>query len=189
MLARADRPYLSPDQYLRAEAAATTKHEYIDGEVIAMAGASTAHGLLTTNLIAMLRPHVRGSRCQLFASDMKVNIVSRNRFYYPDLLMTCDDRDRTADHYKCFPKLIVEVLSDSTEAFDRGDKFSDYCELSSLDEYLLVSQRRRQIDRFCRNGDHEWRLTRHGSGEILRLHSIDFECAINDVYEDVEITP
>ena len=183
-----NRAYLTPEQYLETERHATVKHEYIDGEVYAMAGASSSHGLIVTNLIAILRPRLRGSTCLLFSSDMKVNIESRNRFYYPDIIVTCDDRDRATDYYKNHPKLIVEVLSDSTEAFDRGDKFSDYSEIETLEEYILVSQQHKRVDRFYRNSHQQWILTRHSIGETLQFESLDFECAVAEVYEDVEIS-
>jgi Uma2 family endonuclease len=188
MIAQSDRTYLTPEQYLEAERHATIKHEYIDGEVYAMAGASSSHGLIVTNLIAILRPRLRGSNCRLFSSDMKVNLESRNCFYYPDVLVTCDDRDRATDYYKNHPKLIVEVLSDSTEAFDRGDKFSDYSDIETLEEYILVSQQHKRVDRFYRNSHKQWVFTQHNLGETLRFDSLDFECAVAEVYEDVEIS-
>lgn len=91
-----------------------------------MAGASDAHVTISLNLAALLRSHVRGTGCRVYISDMKARIENKNRFYYPDVMVTCDKRDQETINYKSFPCLIVEVLSDSTEAFDRGDKFADY---------------------------------------------------------------
>jgi Uma2 family endonuclease len=119
-------PSLSPDEYLQLEADSPIKHEYIDGEVYAMAGASDTHVTIALNLAALLRSHVRGSGCRVYIADMKARIEARDRFYYPDVMVTCDPRDQATATYKRFPKLVVEVLSDSTEAFDRGDKFTDY---------------------------------------------------------------
>lgn len=181
-------PNLSPEQYLEAERHAVVKHEYLDGEVYAMSGASSAHGILATNLIALLRPQLRGSNGRLFGSDMKVRIETRNRFYYPDLLVTCDPRDRKTNYYKQFPTLIVEILSDSTEAFDRGDKFSDYSELDSLQEYWLVSQKQPRVDRFIRQTNGQWLLSRHHPGKRLQFESLNLEIAIDDLYEDVDFS-
>lgn len=120
------QPSLTAQDYLTLEAESPIKHEYIHGEAYAMAGASDAHVTITVNLAALLRNHVRGSGCRVYIADMKAHIETRNCFYYPDVMVTCDERDRENDTYKCFPKLIIEVLFDATEAFDRGDKFADY---------------------------------------------------------------
>jgi Uma2 family endonuclease len=124
MVALSQTP-LTPDEYLQLEAESTVKHEYVDGEVFAMAGASDVHVTIAGNLFALLRSHVRGTNCRVYIADMKARVEARNCFYYPDVMVTCDERDRATSTYKRFPKLIVEVLSDSTEAFDRGDKFTD----------------------------------------------------------------
>lgn len=187
MIANVDRPYLSPEAYLQAEEHSAIKHEYHAGEVYAMAGGSTAHGLLITNLVTLLRPGLRGSGCQVFSSDMKVKIASRNRFYYPDLLVTCDRRDQATDHYKSFPKLIIEVLSDSMEGFDRGDKFDDYRELDSLEDYVLVSQKRQRIDRFLRTSTDEWLMTSYTIGSVVKLASIGLDLAMAEIYDEVPI--
>jgi len=163
MVAQFDR--LTPDEYLEAERHSEIRREYFDGQVIAMVGASSAHSLLVTNLVALLRPNVRGTGCQLFSSDMKVKLATRNRFFYPDLLLTCDPRDRENDYFKQHPKLIIEVLSESTEAFDRGTKFRDYGELASLEEYVLVSQEERLVERFSRGEDGSWRLDRYANDD------------------------
>ncbi|MGB0561317.1 MAG: Uma2 family endonuclease [Spirulinaceae cyanobacterium] len=186
MIAQLDRPFLTPEQYLEAESRATQKHEYINGEIYAMAGGGQAHGLLITNLVALIRPHLRGSHCRLFASDMKVQIETHNSFYYPDLVVTCDERDRTRDQpYLNFPVLIIEVLSDSTESFDRGKKFLDYSQLPSLQEYILVSQHQQQIEVFHRQNSQQWLLTQYSNASEIKIESLALSCAIRDIYEDV----
>ena len=185
MVAQFDR--LTPDEYLEAERYSEIRHEYFDGQVVAMAGASSAHGLLVTNLVALLRPRVRGTGCQLFSGDMKVKLATRNRFFYPDLLLTCDERDREMDYFKQHPKLVIEVLSESTEAFDRGAKFRDYGELTSLEEYVLVSQKERLVECFTRKEDGSWRLDRYADDDRLRLESLDFTVDLDLVYEDVTL--
>lgn len=185
MIAQPDRAYLTPEDYLAGEQNATIKHEYHDGEVYAMAGASESHNLITGNLYSQLRSHLRGSPCQIFFADIKVQIESQNRFYYPDLLVTCDLRDRETRYYKKHPKLVIEILSDSTEAFDRGDKFQHYRHLESLEEYVLVSQTHPSVDVFRRTGDRTWRFQSYGADETVCFASLEFECAIATIYEDV----
>lgn len=133
MVALSQSP-LTPDEYLQLEPESVTKHEYMNGDVYAIAGASDVHVTIAGNLFALLRNHVRGRACRIYISDMKARVEARNCFYYPDLMVTCDERDRETSTFKRFPKLIVEVLSDSTEAFDRGDKFTAYQALDTLEE-------------------------------------------------------
>ena len=132
MIASPQQSSLTPDEYLQLEETNTTKHEYIDGEIYAMAGATDTHVTIALNIASILRSHVRGSGCRVYISDMKVRIESKNRFFYPDVMVTCEKKDRENATYKQFPCLIIEVLSDSTEAFDRGDKFADYQSLETL---------------------------------------------------------
>lgn len=177
--------YLSPEAYLEAEKDGPIKHEYIQGQIYAMVGASDAHVTITANLVALLRTHIRGTGCRLYVADMKARIEPLNIFYYPDVMVTCDERDRNFDYYKHYPCLIIEVLSDKTEAFDRGDKFTDYSELETLQEYVLINQKRMRVERFQRDAEGRWVLYRYNEGDELYLDSIDFHCPISAVYEDV----
>ena len=188
MIVNEKSSYFSPEAYLEAEKYSQIKHEYIQGQIYAMAGASDAHVTITVNLLAMLRNHVRGSGCRVYANDMKARIESLNIFYYPDILVTCDERDKSFDYFKRYPCLIVEVLSDTTEAFDRGDKFTDYSALESIKEYVIISQKRMRIECFRRNSEGQWVLYRYNEGEEVLLGSIGFRCAISDLYEDVSFT-
>ncbi|MBD2515485.1 Uma2 family endonuclease [Nostoc sp. FACHB-973] len=178
-------PYLSPEAYLEAEKSSLNKHEYIQGRIYAMSGAIDAHVTITTNLIALLRNHVRGTGCRLYATDMKARIESLNIFYYPDILVTCDQRDIKFEYFKRYPCLIIEVLSPSTEAFDRGDKFIDYQELETLQEYVLISQTRQRTDCFRRNTEGRWVLYSYKENQELQLVSLNFASSITDIYEDV----
>lgn len=155
-----------------------------------MVGVSEAHNLIAGNLITLLRNHLRGSGCRVFFSGMKVRIEARNRFYYPDVLVTWDERDRDRDtlHFKRFPKLIVEILSDSTEAFDRGDKFEDYQSLESLREYVLVSSKRPLVQCFRRTDARLWVLQSYtGEQESFELLSLDLLAPLAALYEDVSL--
>ncbi len=185
MIANLNQNYISPQEYLAGEELSPIKHEYINGQVYAMAGASDAHVTIAGNLFALLRNHVRGSGCRVYMSDMKAKIETGNIFYYPDVMVTCDARDKTWQNHKKYPCLIVEVLSDSTEAFDRGDKFANYQQLPTLQEYVVISQKRQRVECFRRNADGLWILQSYNSGSEVYLESIDFRTRIEDLYEDV----
>ncbi|MUG96781.1 Uma2 family endonuclease [Scytonema sp. UIC 10036] len=180
--------YLTPEEYLQIEEKSDIKHEYIDGYVYAMAGALDPHVTVAGNLFALLRNDVRGTGCRVYITDMKARIESLNRYYYPDVMVTCDQRDRETPAYKRFPCLIVEVLSDSTEAFDRGDKFADYQTLETLKEYVLINTKRQRVECFRRNDEGLWVLQFYTpENKSFQLHSVDFEAAIADLYEDADI--
>jgi Uma2 family endonuclease len=118
---------------------------------------------------------------------MKVRVDRHNCFYYPDLLVTCDSRDQGTDYYKCFPKLIIEVLSESTELRDRGEKFFNYSALESLEEYVLISQDKMRVECFRRDDNNRWVLEWYGPGDRVFFHSIPWQGAINDLYEAVPL--
>jgi Uma2 family endonuclease len=188
MIANPSSSYIAPEDYLKEEEKSFTKHEYRQGQIYAMAGASNNHVLIALNLATMLRNHLRGSGCRAYVSDTKIQIESINTYYYPDITISCDQRDRAFENFLCYPCLIVEVLSSTTEAFDRGDKFADYRHLDSLQEYLLMSQNRMNIECFRRNTENQWVLYPYGEADRLHLASLDFQCAVMDVYEDVELS-
>jgi Uma2 family endonuclease len=189
MIASPQNSHLTPEEYLQLEETSSIKHEYIDGEVYAMAGATDAHVTIALNIAILLRNHLRGSGCRVYISDMKAKIESKNRFYYPDVMVTCDERDTNNSTYKQFPKLIIEVLSDSTEAFDRGDKFADYQFIDSLEEYVLVNTKKARIECYRRTEDNLWLLQFYTlENDYFKLASIEFQGNIIDVYEQVELS-
>lgn len=177
---------LSPEEYLAWEATQPEKHEYVAGEVFAMVGARRAHVRITLNLAGLLGVHLRGSGCQVFGIDMKLRVEANNAFYYPDVLVTCDPRDLSADLYMEHPKVLIEVLSESTAAHDRGDKFAAYRQLVSLEEYALIDPDRRTIEVFRRMPDGNWLLATAEAARGLVLRSLDFVAAPGAVFEDVE---
>jgi Uma2 family endonuclease len=189
MIASPQTPYISPEEYLQAEEHSPIKHEYRDGEVYAMAGASDSHVTISGNLFALLRSHLRGTGCRVYIADMKARIESLNRYYYPDVLVTCDERDRELLTFKRHPCLIVEVLSKTTEAFDRGNKFADYQELETLQEYVLISTNRQRVDCFRRNPEGLWVLQSFTPGSKLHLTSVDFQIGLEELYEDAILEP
>ncbi|MBD2148609.1 Uma2 family endonuclease [Pseudanabaena sp. FACHB-1277] len=187
MIATPKFDYITPDQYLEMEEQSEIKHEYIDGYVYAMAGANDPHVTIASNAFMMIRNHLRGSGCRVYISDMKARIDSLNRFYYPDVMVTCDPRDTESQNQKRYPKLIIEVLSKSTEGFDRGDKFADYQQIETLEEYVLVNTKRQRLDCFCRNQDGLWLLKSYsGEQDKFQLSSINFEGKFAELYEDVK---
>ena len=179
--------YFTPQEYLEIEQISPIKHEYLQGQMVAMAGASKTHVIITGNLSALIVNHLRGSGCISYANDMKVRLPDLSCFYYPDLAITCDDRDRNnQEDFILHPKLIIEVLSDSTEAFDRGDKFADYQTVSTLEEYVLVHQKQILVEKFQRKSENLWIPSSYGSGEAIALSSINFACNIETLYENVD---
>lgn len=187
MIASPDFVHLTPDEYLKHEAESLEKHEYRDGDVYAMAGAMDEHVTIALNLAVELRQFLRGSGCRVYISDMKARVESINRFFYPDVMVTCDPQDQETAAYKRFPKLIVEVLSESTEAYDRGDKFADYRQLESLQEYVLVSAKRKRVECFRRGENGLWVLQGYGevaSDRTFTLESIGFTGELATLYED-----
>jgi Uma2 family endonuclease len=179
--------YFTPEDYLEIERVSLVKHEYLQGQMVAMAGASKAHVIITGNLSALLVNHLRGTGCIAYATDMKVRLPALNLFYYADLAVTCDDRDRVStEAFILHPKLIVEVLSESTEAFDRGDKFADYKTIAELAEYVLIHSKQILVERFQRKSDNLWVPQVYGAGSIVEFASIDFSCAIATLYETIE---
>ena len=189
MIATPNKYHLTPDEYLQWEARQDIKHEYINGEVYAMTGGTIPHNAIAVNLIAALRPHVRGSSCRVLGSDAKVGITEKGSFFYPDVLVTCNAQDRQAIQVIRFPKLIVEVLSPGTEAYDRGAKFAQYRRLESLQEYVLINSESIGVEIFRLNDRNKWELTSYTTDDEIELISIEFKFPIALLYEDVEFPP
>ncbi|HIK13163.1 MAG TPA: Uma2 family endonuclease [Oscillatoriaceae cyanobacterium M33_DOE_052] len=177
---------ISPVDYLAGERVSPIRHEYIRGEVYAMAGGSQAHGTIAGNMFALLRNHIRGTGCRAFIENMKVQIAAANSYYYPDVMVTCDHRDKNlADDFVSYPKLIVEVLSPSTAKFDRGVKFADYQQIETLQEYVLISSDSIQVDCYRRDTEGRWEVFTYEKGDELELTSVNWRGAIDWLYEDV----
>jgi Uma2 family endonuclease len=187
MIASPDKYYLTPSAYLDWEPQQEMRYEYAEGEAYAMTGGTIPHNAIAINLIAALRNHVRGSSCRVLGGDAKVRVAENGPFFYPDVLVTCDERDRQAVKFIQFPCLVVEVLSPTTEGYDRGAKFRQYRRLESLREYVLISSDQMSVDLFRLNEQNKWELTPYAAGDILQLSSVQFECSIDLIYEDVEL--
>ncbi|MEW5972642.1 MAG: Uma2 family endonuclease [Pseudomonadota bacterium] len=176
---------ISADEYLHGETFAKVKHEYVDGRVYAMAGASERHNRIALNIAFQLRGVTRGSRCGVFMSDMKVRERSSNIFYYPDVMLVCDPED---DHpyYKERPCLIVEVLSSSTAAIDRREKWRTYRDMPSLKYYLIVDADQVAVEVYSRSSEGPWQAATLEGGEVLTIDCPPVQAALSleDIYED-----
>jgi Uma2 family endonuclease len=182
----ADRRWTARD-YLDAERSSPVKHVLWDGEIYAMAGASKEHNLLVAALLGELRNGLRASPCRPYASDQRIRVPAAERYVYPDASVTCPPvgLDPEDAHTITNPRLIAEVLSDSTEAFDRGDKWIGYQGIASLSDYLLVSQKTVRIEHYARGSDGSWILRTYGRGETVALASLDIVLAVDAVYDGI----
>lgn len=178
------------DSYMTWEAEQPDSHEWVDGEVFAMTGARDAHNRIAGNLYIALRQALRGTPCRTFMSDMKLHAEAANASFYHDVMVTCDPRDlgEEADLVKRHAKLVVEVIGESTGAYDRGRKFEIYRGMPSVEEVVFVEQSRMQVDLFRRNAQGRWELYPSGVGEVVSLSSLGLTLPVADVYEDV-LTP
>ncbi len=180
---------ISYAEYLERERVATTKSEYYAGEMYAMAGGSRRHNSITGNIFAALYNKLADSPCRPFLSDQRIRISELDLGTYPDLSVVCDQlkSDKVDPEAITNPRVLVEVLSDSTESYDRGKKFDFYRQISSLDEYVLVSQKEPIVERFRRQPNGDWLLTVYkGLEATLDLASIQVELSLNDIYRFVD---
>jgi Uma2 family endonuclease len=172
---------MSVDEYLAFERNSEVRHEFLGGELYAMSGASKRHNSLALNLASALRAHLGAGPCQVFMGDVKlrVNFAQDDVFYYPDLIVACDPADRDP-YFVSSPKVVVEVLSSSTERVDRREKFLSYTRLPSLQEYILVDQNTPLITVFHR--DQEWAAHEAGPDGTLHIPSIGFRLPVDQIY-------
>ncbi|HEV2881817.1 MAG TPA: Uma2 family endonuclease [Pyrinomonadaceae bacterium] len=180
--------YLSPEEYLAIERQAEYKSEYVDGVMYARAGGSERHNLIAGNLIAEFNVQLRKTDCRVYPSDLKVRVPNSRRFFYPDVSIVCGETQFADDERDVVlnPVVVVEVLSESTAAFDRGKKFQSYQQIESLREYLLVSQDEHVVEHFLRQDDGHWLYTKAGGlDESLALPTVKCRLALRDVYDKV----
>ncbi len=187
MIANPEHRRFTPQGYFEWEAQQELRYEYFDGEVFAMTGSSLPHGRIGLNVSSLLKSHVQGKGCIAFNSDCKVGISEKGPFTYPDVSVSCDQRDRTAVEFIRYPCLIVEVLSPSTEAYDRGGKFALYRRLESLQEYVLIGSETKTVEVFRRDPNGTWIFIPYGEGDEIELTSVGLTIAIATIYEDVTL--
>lgn len=183
------KPKLTPEEYLTREHFASEKSEFVDGEIRAMAGAGFNHNAIVTNSAAELAQRLRGKPCRIMAADMRVKSGTSENFFYPDIVGFCGKpelrRDRTDTLLN--PVMLLEVLSPSTEGYDRGEKFFHYQQIATLEQYVLVSQAHPRVEIFTRGQGGRWEYEIvSGLDASVRLHSLDVEIPLAEIYRDVE---
>ena len=180
--------YLTPEAYLILEREATTKSEYFNGQIYAMAGASREHNLVAGNIFGELRSQLRTRACETYINDMRVKVLPTERYTYPDVVVVCDEprfEDAELDTL-LNPTVLIEVLSPSTEAYDRGEKFAQYRQVESLSEYILVAQDRVRVEHYLRQGT-QWLLTEFSRpDDVLNIVSIGCALSLREIYAKVE---
>ena len=181
----APKPAFTAADYLAWEPAQLDRHEYLDGEVFAMAGAEDRHVTVAGNLYIALRQHLSGSPCRTYMSDMRLHVAAVESYFYPDVLVTCSALDLASTMVKTEPKLIIEVLSPSTAAYDRGLKFSHYRRLASLEEYVLIDLDTRATDCYRKGADGLWVLHPFARGEPVALASVALELSSSALFAEV----
>jgi Uma2 family endonuclease len=180
------RTGLTLEEFLEFEATSAVRHEFVDGFMFAMAGASDAHNLIAGNIFALLRNAARGTACRVYQNDMK--LLTNGKVYYPDVLLTCDPDDVGRD-LKESPCLIVEVLSDSTEVVDRGEKLERYKRIPKLQMYVLVEQNRRFLQVFRRHPNGQWLYDDLEQDGTLEFPCVSLSLSMVEIYEDVDLNP
>ena len=182
--------HLTPEEYLAFERKATTKHEYFHGQIVAMSGVSRAHNLITVNTVNQLYIQLIDRACETYVSEMRVKNHQTGSYTYPDIVVVCDEPRFEDDVFDTLlnPVVLIEVLSPSTEAYDRGAKFAHYRQIASLQEYVLVSQDRVSVEHYLRQGT-QWLLTEfRGLEEVLSLISIACKLPLRDIYRRIKFS-
>ncbi len=185
MVALPDRLLMSAAEYLEWELTQEDRYEYWDGEVVAMSGGTRNHNRISLNFSKILDDALLNRACDVYIADVKVQVEPGRKYFYPDVVVTCDQSDDDAQLVQ-FPCLIIEVLSPSTEAIDRGAKFARYRQFLSLQEYVLVQADRPKVEVFRRNDQNQWVLSEYDLEDLLLLESIGVEIAIADLYRQVQ---
>ena len=189
MASAAAHTHLTPEEYLAFERKATTKHEYLNGQIVAMSGASFAHNFITVNIATHLNIQLMNGECRVATSDMRVKVPQTDSYFYPDVVVVCGEPRAEDDTFDTLlnPTVVVEVLSPSTEVYDKGEKFEHYQQIASLKEYVLISQDKIRVEHYRRQ-ETEWLQTEfQGLEDVLSLLSIGCELRLQDIYRRVEV--
>ena len=187
MSSLAAQTILTPEEYIASERKATLKSEYLNGEILAMSGASLAHARIITDIATELNTQLRGHGCEVITNDMRVKTGPKGAYFYPDVVAFCGEPQFEDNVFDTLlnPILVMEVLSPSTEAYDRGEKFAHYQELTSLREYILVSQDRIRVEQYRRIKTQWVQTAFHGQEDVMPLVSIGCELRLQDIYRRV----
>lgn len=182
-------PTYSPQEYLAIERAAQQKHEYFNGEIFALAGASERHSLIVVNLVAAIHVQLKGTNCKVYSNDLRLKVTATGLYAYPDVVALCAEAHFDDEHRDTLlnPDLIIEVISKSTEGYDRGEKFAHYRRIESLSEYLLISQDKYCIEQYVRQPDNQWLMSEVSKlEESIELPSIKCRLLLGDVYDRIQ---
>jgi Uma2 family endonuclease len=188
MVAHPEPATMTVEEYLALEEASQVKHEYVRGHVYAMSGGTIAHDLIANDVRAVIGAHLGEGPCMVLGPDVRLR-VSEVIYYYPDAMVTCDDSPDLGALEVQTPRLVVEVLSDATEANDRGGKFANYQTLDSFEEYLLVDSRRRAVERYRRAEHGRWIYQRYGPDASVTLETIGLTCSVATFYRRTPLLP
>ena len=180
-------PRFDRQDYFAWEPEQPVKHEYVAGEVFAQAGARQNHVVVALNIAGAMRQRLRGTPCRAYISDMQLEVAQADAVFYPDVIVSCHPEDLAAERVLHHPRVIVEVLSDSTVAYDRGGKFAAYRMLESLQEYVLIDPERRSLEIFRRLPSNDWLLATGDSARALVLAALEMEIGFDEVFEDVAV--
>ncbi|MGO9467182.1 MAG: Uma2 family endonuclease, partial [Isosphaeraceae bacterium] len=182
------KTYLTAEEYLARERLANFRSEFYRGEMFAMAGASWEHTLIKDNLARLAGNQLEGGPCRVLTSDLRVKISATGLYTYPDIVVVCDEPQFEDNQFDTLlnPRVVVEVLSDSTEKYDRGTKFAHYRQLPSVQEYVMVAQDRPLVERYVRQDDNTWLLSVFSDlAQTFAFGSIDVQVALADIYRRV----
>jgi len=182
-------PSMTVEEYLQLDKQSTeAKYEYIDGHVRMLAGGTPNHAKVSANIIVALGSLLAHSPCSVYTSDVRVRL-SVARFVYPDITISCDGRDQTQEETIQYPKIVIEVLSPSTERYDKGKKFTYYQQCPSIQEYVLVDMQRQWIEVFKRERNNFWLYRAFGAEDTVELASLDIQFSVASVYRNVILLP
>ncbi len=179
---------INPEEYLASERESEIRNEYFDGEIFAMAGASREHNQISANIVRVLGNQFVEKPCSVFSSDMKVKIKEIEKYTYPDMVVVCEEEAFEDENNDVLlnPIVIIEILSDSTEAYDRGEKFAHYQLLNSFKEYILVSQYLCRIEKFTRQDDETWIYSKYQSAEhVVKIEAVNCVLPVSEIYRKV----
>ena len=182
-------PRLTPEEYFAWEEQQELRHEYLNGEIYAMTGGTVNHSEIASNFNFLLKAHLQNSNCRVLNSDARLNIHESKDYVYPDLSVTCDDRDRLTPQYISHPCLITEVLSPSTAAYDQTGKFKLYRRSPSLINYVLINSEAIEVDVYHINDRGRWEILNYLPGDTVELESINLTLAIEQIYQGIIFTP
>lgn len=181
---------ISPEEYLVSERESEIRNEYFDGEIFAMAGASREHNQIASNIVRILGNQLLEKPCSVFSSDMKVKMKEIGKYTYPDIVVVCEKEEFENENNDVLlnPVVIIEILSDSTEAYDRGDKFAHYQSLDSFVEYVLISQYFWRVEKFTRQDDGTWIYSKYETdGNVVKIEAVNCELPVSEIYRKVNL--